>query len=830
MEKKSFGLRKWKVLLSVFHVIFLVITLAGISAMYLNGGYGKGIRWIYDETYEDSNAFCSQLGIDISNIFTYIGYKDMFETNGVLDMHKNIVRITDGPGVDENMTLDQIVRYAKIRGYYLGEDFTVQGSPMAMDDDDMEITVEYKTDTPGLADADGLETRMTKEEMALDILDRLGKYYTIYYNFISNNTNVRFRIFYKSDSGEEAVYTNVPSMSLDELRGFGKYLFIPGNTIRMESNLALIPENAASLLETWNPFDNDQNYMVVSVDTNYPYSDKYAKEAGEYKGARSAFIVGMGAVIAGMVGFFTTLVALVLLSGHEDELGGAIRLFPIDKMYTESCVLLCAAATAGILYLCRKLGILVIGLFASEEHLDYWNKLLKYVILYGCSILCGFSLLRRYKANTLWEKSIAKKAVNASKDYIAKASFVAGTSLCYLLFLVVNGMMMWGTLFLFAYKDEKLTSRILFYVCAVLFVGLDGWIYHRLFRKAEQKDLLNNAITCIAKGDTGFRLDTKKLTGKERTVGDHINNIGSGLDTALQEKVKSERLKADLITNVSHDIKTPLTSIINYVDLLKRQKIQDPKIASYLEVLDQKSQRLKTLTEDLVEVSKASSGNLKLEVTDIDLVELVQQTNGEFEERFDQRHLKIISDFPDGMIIIKADGRRLWRVLENLYTNAFKYAQEGSRVYVDVASVDGKAIFTMKNISEKPLNISPDELTERFVRGDVTRTTEGSGLGLSIARSLTQLQKGEFVITIDGDLFKAQVIFEEERQETRAEMRSERAAEEEAAQEGADAETEKLDRPSEITPYGWNVTVEANLHLTEKEEVLIRGGMKKQGS
>ena len=196
MEKKSFGLRKWKVLLSVFHVIFLVITLAGISAMYLNGGYGKGIRWIYDETYEDSNAFCSQLGIDISNIFTYIGYKDMFETNGVLDMHKNIVRITDGPGVDENMTLDQIVRYAKIRGYYLGEDFTVQGSPMAMDDDDMEITVEYKTDNPGLADADGLETRMTKEEMALDILDRLGKYYTIYYNFISNNTNVRFRIFY----------------------------------------------------------------------------------------------------------------------------------------------------------------------------------------------------------------------------------------------------------------------------------------------------------------------------------------------------------------------------------------------------------------------------------------------------------------------------------------------------------------------------------------------------------------------------------------------------------------------------------------------------------
>ncbi len=828
MEKKSFGLRKWKIFLTLLHVIFLIITLAGISAMYLNGGYGKGIRWIYDETYEDSDAFCSQLGVDISNIFTYIGYKDMFETNGVLDMHKAIVRITDGPGVDEDMTLDQIIRYAKIRGYYLGEDFTVQGSPMAMDEDDMEVTVEYKTDNPDLADIDGLENRMTKEEMALDILDRLGKYYTIFYNFISNNTNVRFRIYYKNNDGKETLYTNVPSMSLDELRGFGKYLFIPGNTIRMESNLAVIPENAASLLELWNPYDNDQNYMVVSVDTTYPYSDKYANEASEYKGARSAFIMGMGGVVTGIAGFFATLVALVLLSGHEEELNGEIRLFPIDKMYTEPCVLLWAAVTAVLLCFCKKLGILVIGLFASEEHLAYWNKLLKYVILYGSSILCGFSLLRRYKANTLWEKSIAKKAVNASKDYIAKASFVAGTSLCYLLFLTANGMMMWGILFLFAYKDERLTYRILFYVCAILFIGLDGWVYHRLFRKAEQKDLLNNAITCIAKGDTGFRLNTKKLTGKEKTVGDHINNIGSGLDSALQEKVKSERLKADLITNVSHDIKTPLTSIINYVDLLKRQKIQDPKIASYLEVLDQKSQRLKTLTEDLVEASKASSGNLKLEITDIDLVELVQQTNGEFEERFELRRLKIISDFPDGMIIIKADGRRLWRVLENLYTNAFKYAQEGSRVYVEVAAVDGKAIFTMKNVSEKPLNISPDELTERFVRGDVARTTEGSGLGLSIARSLTQLQNGEFVITIDGDLFKAQVIFPEERQETKAEARLERSGEEET-KENVAAESKTAEQPSETAPYSWDVAVEGDAHLTEKEEILIRGGKKQQG-
>ena len=179
----------------------------------------------------------------------------------------------------------------------------------------------------------------------------------------------------------------------------------------------------------------------------------------------------------------------------------------------------------------------------------------------------------------------------------------------------------------------------------------------------------------------------------------------------------------------------------------------------YLEVLEQKSQRLKTLTEDLVEASKASSGNLKLEIMDIDFVELVHQTNGEFAEKFELRHLELVANLPKNALLIQADGRRLWRVLENLYNNAFKYAMERSRIYVDVVQQNGRVVFTIKNISENPLNISPDELTERFVRGDVARTTEGSGLGLSIAKSLTQLQGGSFDLVIDGDLFKAAVSF-----------------------------------------------------------------------
>ncbi len=228
---------------------------------------------------------------------------------------------------------------------------------------------------------------------------------------------------------------------------------------------------------------------------------------------------------------------------------------------------------------------------------------------------------------------------------------------------------------------------------------------------------------------------------------------------ALDESIKSERLKTDLITNVSHDIKTPLTSIINYVNLLKQEEFEDPKIQRYLEVLDEKSQRLKTLTEDVVEASKISSGNITLEFMNINLVEIIQQTSGEFEEKFKARRLTEVMSFPEREVIISADGRRLWRVLANIYNNTAKYAMEGTRVYADLYTTETTAVFSLKNISEQPLNISADELTERFIRGDISRSTEGSGLGLSIAKTLTEMQGGKFELYLDGDLFRVTITF-----------------------------------------------------------------------
>jgi len=294
----------------------------------------------------------------------------------------------------------------------------------------------------------------------------------------------------------------------------------------------------------------------------------------------------------------------------------------------------------------------------------------------------------------------------------------------------------------------------------VIFAIVNLLIFNKAYKSAVAVDKIAEAIKEIAKGDTGYKLEEGEFNGKEADIAKDINNISKGLQSAINDQVKSERLKADLITNVSHDIKTPLTSIINYVDLIKREKPENEKIREYLDVLSVKSQHLKNLTEDLVEASKVSSGNVSVDIDKIDFVEMINQTNGEFEEKFKERGLSIISNLPKESVKIKADGRHLWRVLENLYNNVFKYAVRNSRIYIDIGTNEGKAMFVVKNISESPLNISPNELTERFVRGDISRATEGSGLGLSIAKSLTLLQGGEFEIIIDGDLFKVKLKFD----------------------------------------------------------------------
>ena len=263
----------------------------------------------------------------------------------------------------------------------------------------------------------------------------------------------------------------------------------------------------------------------------------------------------------------------------------------------------------------------------------------------------------------------------------------------------------------------------------------------------------------LANGDFSSPIDTKYLIGDFKRYGQELNDVQSGLEQAVQEQMKAEHLKTELITNVSHDIKTPLTSIVNYVDLLKKEDIPSPEAREYIAVLDRQSHRLKKLTEDLVEASKASSGALNVELQPTDVNVLLSQIEGEYQERLAACHLTLVTQPPAPGTMIQADSRLLSRVMDNLVSNVCKYAMENTRVYVTAAVRDGQAVISFKNVSRDELNISPDELMERFVRGDASRHSEGSGLGLSIARSLVQLQGGTFALSIDADLFRADIVF-----------------------------------------------------------------------
>ena len=283
------------------------------------------------------------------------------------------------------------------------------------------------------------------------------------------------------------------------------------------------------------------------------------------------------------------------------------------------------------------------------------------------------------------------------------------------------------------------TGAVSLYLC--------GWAYQwKQIRRGTQE---------IIGGNPNYHIDTRRMLPDLRGHADELNNLGHAISSAVDDRLKSEHFKAELITNVSHDLKTPLTSIINYVDLLKKEDIDNPKAAEYIEVLDRKSQRLKKLTEDLVEASKASTGNLTVNWERLDWAQLTDQALAETGERLEAQKLTVVRSLPEEPLWVEADGRHLWRVLDNLLTNCAKYALPGTRVYVDLRRSGEWAVLSVKNISRDALDIPAERLMERFVRGDESRNQAGSGLGLSIAQSLTELQHGRFEISIDGDLFKA---------------------------------------------------------------------------
>lgn len=485
----------------------------------------------------------------------------------------------------------------------------------------------------------------------------------------------------------------------------------------------------------------DDMTLIIGIDTELSAEDDIYEASREYEQLHPWIKVCIFCGLVSLMGWIISLVYLTLATGRRTG-EEKIHLNPIDKIKTEILV-------AAFIFMMAELVILITKV-NSEEWAVYGIIVASgtvSLVIDGLFLIFYLSMVRRMKAEMLWETSVACWLESGIRKVFARQKTTVRVLLLFAGHMAVCFVLAVGA---FYYQSM---------IALVLLLLFSSGECYMILRKAVEQYQIRLGVEKIRDGALSGKIDIEQLHGEEKSLAEAINNIGEGLLHAVDDSTKNERMKADLITNVSHDIKTPLTSIINYVDILKRSNIEDPKIQGYLEILEAKAQRLKTLTEDVVEASKVSSGNINLQLMDVNLVEMMNQTTGEFAEKFEHKNLELIQTLPNEPAIIHVDGRRMWRVLENLYNNAAKYAMPGTRIYADLRTDKDEVIFSLKNVSECPLNFSADELTERFIRGDISRSTEGSGLGLSIAKSLVQMQGGKLELYLDGDLFKATVRF-----------------------------------------------------------------------
>lgn len=588
------------------------------------------------------------------------------------------------------------------------------------------------------------------------VIEKTGGNNIQYYSNMEAGSNDRNECMERMEmfsKGEEALYMTAP------------YLYYSPSEMIYRTNTSIRESTVRQILQQYDYAYPEDVKIWISVDTLYPAVDAF-KQGAEYM--PNLWQWAMTAFFSGLL-YLALFVWQTMMTGREYDEDGVkrVRLEAFDTIPTEGALLI----AAGVFLLTGWVSVMATEIAGIDPtSLDFykdavgldWFIALVLIGTFVADVIFTFffySLVRRIKAHTLFGNSYLRRLLCRLKDFAWEVydngGIVLRTWVPYGVFLLFN-LVMFIVCAAASYPGSGWLFVILLFTCVVdIVVGM------MLYRDAKERQGIAEGIEIIAGGRVDHQLNTEGLHGDNRTLALSVNSIGKGIKEAVEISMKDERMKADLITNVSHDIKTPLTSIINYVDLLKREQMGSEKAKDYIRVLDEKSQRLKQLTDDLVEASKITSGTISLHFERINLTELMNQTIGEFSEKFETKNLVTVMNVNTGNTVVEADSRRIWRVMENLFNNVYKYAMSGTRVYVSMDQVgkEERIQVSIKNISENYLNCRPEELTERFIRGDESRTTEGSGLGLSIAKNLTLAQGGTFEIQLDGDLFKVFMTF-----------------------------------------------------------------------
>lgn len=821
MKKKILSSQKRELLLFMERILAVILAVS-ISFIFINSffnistSYGTTYHYMaspldQEQSFEEKEIFQALLTGNMEQITRYVVIRHQLETNGSYDENKKVEinkYANRNTGVTENLPtaeyyLDDLVTwgnygftYKTVVGtweelntlFLKNQTEEVQDeildikeydgslqenaekiSQEAADDNQyaMEILVaRYKTvDGKDLMQcASNVEEyeilKKNLETSAKNLFSNYTEYVAMEQQYSAANTNIGYCFQVPSEKGLQ-YYTNsdlqFKGKNTDDITALvkeqgGKFIYFNPDKVQINTNTDISAKQMRSMLKEHEYTFGDDTRVWIWVDTDYPVNDSLQTVKNDLDAFRPYFVSLFAGAVAALVLEILTMIYLTYKEGRKlDEENGVIRyvLHKSDKIPLEIWTVLALGAefvlarvgwqlltgykngTVGYAMVPVAIGILVFVM--NEIGIRYY-----------------FSLIRRIKAKRVWKSTliykIIKEVSNLVVQTVVNGGLVSRTWIPYLIFLIVNLIL------------------VLLGVGGVIGAFLlDMLVGAYLYRESKQREEIVEGIETIKNGDSKYRIDTTHLHGENLKLADSVNSIGVGIRNAVESSMKDEKLKTDLITNVSHDIKTPLTSIITYVDLLKRENISDQRIQGYIDILDSKSQRLKQLIDDLVEASKISSGNISIQLETINFAELVRQSIGEFSEKFTASNLQVVTKMPEQPMLIDADSGQLWRVMENLFQNISKYAMHGTRVYIEMEEegegFEKKNVFSVKNISAKYLEVEAEDLTERFIRGDQSRQTEGSGLGLSIAKNLIEAQGGEFEIQVDGDLFKAIIKF-----------------------------------------------------------------------
>lgn len=775
------------------HVIMTVAMLCVVamiltSSVYIED-YGRR-SWLEPsvENVEDrvQAHFVEDLYIRLRDVIRFATIRSQLETEGVFDPDKRInvsayYNRKEGNGVvlNENYfpnavyRLEDLIRWQQAGGLT----YNIEQA------ENMFLTVNGSKLEDLVTSASSYRTLLKQMESCMQ---DLANNYSEYQYYMDEYEDGKNSFVYYIDMNNEAgdVYTNLEKLvdysKIDLQKYFDNLLCATAGTNALyydiKGNYEISSAYVSEVLSMYDYAFGSSAMVYAGFDMSLNTGDYYETIWEAYYGYNPNIAYILLTIICGCALYYV-LVALYLMyaAGRklDEEENEYIELKWSDAIYTELFLGWCAVL--GFI-------ITVLVVIMTEHYMTNDTKIISLIMAAGISLasfigsvlviesLC--SLARRFKAGTLWKNSLLYllvfRQLKIFGSWLSKKCHAFWDKMQYYAEHTGLWEKTWGVMLaeVIFYSGLLILMALFVGACeptAAILIGtiIIGMImimsYRRMRRKMERARIVE-IIEDIAAGEGG-RVDEINLSIENAALGRAVNEIGEGIQKAVETSIKDERLKAELLTNVSHDIKTPLTSIINYVDLLKMEQIESEKAQEYIAVLESKSLKLKNLIQDLIEVSKISTGNIEYEMMPINFHELLMQALAEYDEKFNEHCLKLVYNNGIRDAVIMADSRRIWRVIENLLSNIYKYALEGTRVYVEVSQEDENVILMMKNISAKELHIQVNELTERFVRGDVSRTTEGSGLGLAIAQNLVIGQGGSFQIMLDGDLFKVKITF-----------------------------------------------------------------------